>query len=108
MDVYDWATSGHLSVVTTALNRALGQFARWHGTIYIGVTGSPESREATHERSGWGEMVYLYHTSSRNYAYEMEKRLIDHCHSHGYSANAIGGGGGLRQYDVYYVYVLLK
>ena len=70
--------------------------------------GSPESREVAHERSGWGEMVYLYRTGSRNYAYEMEKRLIAHCQSHRYSANAIGGGGGLRQYDLYYVYVLLE
>lgn len=108
MEIYDWATSGHLSAVITTLNRALGQFVRWHGTVYIGVTGSPASREATHERSGWGEMIYLYHTSSRNYAYEMERILIDHCRSRGYSANTIRGGGGLRWYDTYYIYVLLE
>jgi len=39
---------------------------------------------------------------------EMEKRLIDHCRSRGYSANAIGGGSGLRQYDMYYIYMLLE
>ena len=70
MDVYwDFLTTGHPSRVISSLTRALGQFARWHGTIYIGVTGNPASREANHERNGWGEMVYLYETASRNYAY---------------------------------------
>jgi hypothetical protein len=110
MEVYDWATSGHLSAAISTLNRALGQFARWHGIVYIGVTGSPASREEEHKRSGWGEMVYLYRTGSRKYAYEMEKRLIDHCRSRGYSANDIGGSGGRRpcQCDVYYIYMLLE
>jgi hypothetical protein len=52
MEVYDWATSGHLSAAISMLNRALGQFARWHGIVYIGVTGSPASREEEHKRSG--------------------------------------------------------
>ena len=108
MEIYDWATSGHFSAVVSMLNRALGQFARWHGTVYIGVTGSPSSREAAHERSGWGEMIYLYCTSSRKYAYEMEKHLIDYCRSRGYSANAIRGGSGLGWYDMYYIYMLVQ
>lgn len=109
MDVYwDFLTSGHPSGVVATLNRALGQFARWHGTLYIGVTGNPAAREANHERNGWGEMVYLYRTASRDNAYAMERSLIDHCRSRGYSANAIRGGSGLRQYDIYYVYMLLE
>ena len=108
MDVYDWSTGGHLSAVVTSLNRVLGQYARWYGTLYVGVTGSPELREAAHERNGWSEMVYLYRAGSRKYAYQMEKRLIAHCLSRGYSANVIEGGSGLRQYAVYYVYVLLE
>ena len=39
---------------------------------------------------------------------KMETRLIDHCRSRGYSANAIGGGSGLREYDRYYIYMLLE
>ena len=109
MNVYcEFLRSGHPSEVVTTLNRALGQFSRWHGTIYIGVTGSPTLREKSHERNGWGEMVYLYRTGSRNNAYDMETSLIDHCRSRGYSANTISGGSGLRRYDIYYVCMLLE
>ena len=108
MQIYDWSTSGHLSAAVSTLCRALGQFARWHGTVYIGVTGSRSSRETTHARYDWGEMIYLYRTGSRKYAYEMERHLIDHCRSRGYSANAVRGGGGLRWHDVYYIYLLLE
>lgn len=108
MEVYDWSTGGHFSAAVSRLQRALGQFARWHGKVYVGVTGNPSSREKTHERNGWGEMVYLYRTGSRKYAYEMERHLIDHCRSRGYSANAVRGGGGLGWHDVYYIYLLLE
>jgi len=110
MEVYwDFLSSGHPSKVLSSLNRALGQFARWSGSsIYIGVTGSTGSREAYHDRNGWSDMVYLYETSSRKYAYEMERRLIDHCRSRGYSANAISGGSGLKDYNWFYIYMLLE
>jgi len=111
MDVYDWEflKSGRPSAVISMLNRILGQYARWYGPVYIGVTGDTAyaQREYTHAREGWDEMVYLYATSSRDYAYEMERVLIDHCHNQGYSVNLISGGGGLGWCGEYYIYVLL-
>ncbi|MBI2830578.1 MAG: hypothetical protein HYX81_05415 [Chloroflexi bacterium] len=105
---WDYLRPGYPSQVISTLNRALGQFARQNGKVYVGATGSCYSCEYRHQREEWPYMVYVYETQTKKHAREIEKKLIDHCQVHGYATNVRAGGAGLREgAGRYYVYVCM-
>ena len=101
--------TGHINEVIEKLNRAVGQYKRYHGGVKIGITGrDPQQRFNEHlATSRWKRMVLLYETSSHKYANRIEEWLVDQHYDEIKNMRA-GGGSSLSEKGKNYVYVLLK
>ena len=111
-------STGHLCDVEPELRRALGQYARQHGHLKVGITVDPVKRfrdhqmERAQQADSWSRMVVIYGTSSWDVARDAEARLVRYAKSAGYEAevwNEAPGGEGRRPdpSKYCYVYVLL-
>lgn len=103
--------TGFPNLILPSLRAALGQHARRHDEIKIGLTVNPEARWNAHKQENWKEMVVIYETSSPRFASNIERDLIKHGWDFHYdkSWNEITGGGSLQHGHLrYYVYVLLS
>ena len=92
------------------LHRSLEQYREGSNTMKIGLTTDPMRIWSEQRWEGWGEMVVIYSSSSRNYAAAVEGHLTDqawnkHFTTWNYDAVEKGLPGS---YTRYYVYVLLE
>lgn len=109
---WDKMTEGHLNQLEESFRRALGQFIRRYGNIYVGMTVDPERRAKEHDRSGlseehgWSSLIVIWKTTSYRSAQRAERMLIDWAGED--SVNLIRGGAGLnRDAKQYFVYVVV-
>lgn len=107
---YDYWT-GQLNEIIPTLHRAFGQYVKNVREFKVGLTTDPDNRWASHQADGWGRMVVVYRTTSRDYAVSVEDDLIlrgwsDHIDA--VSWNEVRGGGGASWSAAdYYIYLLL-
>ena len=108
---WDKMTEGHLNQLEERLRRALGQFIRRYGNIYVGVSIQPEERAKQHdkrglsEERGWSALIVIWRTTSRKNAKRAENMLISWAEEHAINVNRSGGGlaYGAPEYFVYVV-----
>ena len=81
------------------IQRSLGQHQRNARMMKIGVIVNPESRWKSSQADDWAQMVLLYRTTSRRYAREVERELIDYLKGRYFGVRKLNwwnGGGGLE------------
>ena len=93
----------------STLRRRVAQYARHHGSVYVGATSNPSDAENRHIRRGYLKLITLWRTKSYDQAKKAEKLLIAFAREKGYlDENQIDGGTGLNPKErVYFIYVVV-
>jgi hypothetical protein len=105
--------TGHIKDIKKIISMALGQYARYNNKVKIGVTSDPEKQwlNAKVENENWKKMLILYKTSSRNYALEGKKYLIDYLSRSAWSElpeYPVSIGNIAHSQRNYYIYALMR